>query len=379
MMNSGSGEQPTISHSMSSDARTRRYSIAVIPGDGIGKEVVPEALRILEVAAARFGFQLNFEHFDWSCETYHATGKMMPDDGLSQLAVHDSILLGAVGFPGVPDHISLWGLLIPIRRAFDQYVNLRPVRLLPGIQSPLRGRETGDIDFWVVRENSEGEYSQQGGRFNVGTPDEYVIQEARFTRKGTDRILRYAFDLARRLGRAHVTSATKSNGIYHSMPFWDERFDAVRADYPDIVADQYHIDILAARLVMTPDRFDVVVGSNLFGDILSDLGPGITGTIAVAPSANINPERIHPSMFEPVHGSAPDIAGRGIANPIGQIWSAAMMLEHLGEAAAAAAIMRAIEEVLAADDAPLTPDLGGSARTCDLGAAIATAVAAGGE
>ena len=353
------------------------YSIAVIPGDGIGKEVVPEGLRVLDAAAARFGFTLAYDHYDWSCETYKATGLMMPEDGLDQLRDHDAIFLGAVGFPGVPDHISLWGLLIPIRRTFEQYVNLRPVRLLPGITPPLRDKQVGDIDFWIVRENSEGEYSQRGGRFNEGTDEETVIQEAVFTRRGTDRILRYAFDLATRLGRPHVTSATKSNGIWFSMPFWDERFAEVARDYPDIRTDQYHIDILAARFVMSPERFDVVVGSNLFGDILSDLGPGITGTIAVAPSANINPERQYPSMFEPVHGSAPDIAGQGIANPIGQIWSAAMMLDHLGEGEAGAAIMAALESVLTSRRELLTPDLGGKATTAMLGEAVARAVAQG--
>ena len=353
------------------------YSIAVIPGDGIGKEVVPEGLRVLDAVAARFGFSLAYKHFDWSCETYKETGRMMPEDGLDRLGDHDAIFLGAVGFPGVPDHISLWGLLIPIRRAFEQYVNLRPVRLLPGIVPPLRDKQVGDIDFWIVRENSEGEYSQRGGRFNEGTDEEMVIQEAVFTRKGTDRILRYAFDLATRLGRPHVTSATKSNGIWFSMPFWDERFAEVAKDYPDIRTDQYHIDILAARFVMSPERFDVVVGSNLFGDILSDLGPGITGTIAVAPSANINPERQYPSMFEPVHGSAPDIAGQGIANPIGQIWSAAMMLDHLGEGEAGGAIMAALERVLTSQRELLTPDLGGKATTAMLGEAVARAVAQG--
>ena len=353
------------------------YSIAVIPGDGIGKEVVPEGLRVLDAAAARFGFTLAYDHYDWSCETYKATGLMMPEDGLDQLRDHDAIFLGAVGFPGVPDHISLWGLLIPIRRAFEQYVNLRPVRLLPGIIPPLRDKQVGDIDFWIVRENSEGEYSQRGGRFNEGTDEETVIQEAVFTRRGTDRILRYAFDLATRLGRPHVTSATKSNGIWFSMPFWDERFAEIAKHYPDIRTDQYHIDILAARFVMSPERFDVVVGSNLFGDILSDLGPGITGTIAVAPSANINPERQYPSMFEPVHGSAPDIAGQGIANPIGQIWSAAMMLDHLGEGEAGAAIMAALESVLTSRRELLTPDLGGKATTAMLGEAVARAVAQG--
>jgi len=353
-----------------------QYSIACIPGDGIGKEVVPEGVRVLRAAADRFGFSLAFHDFDWSCETYKATGRMMPEDGMARLADHDAIFLGAVGFPGVPDHVSLWGLLIPIRREFDQYVNLRPVRLLPGIVPPLRDKQVGDIDFWIVRENSEGEYSQLGGRFRAGTEDELVIQEAVFTRRGTDRIIRYAFDLAQRLGRQHVTSATKSNGIYHSMPFWDERFEAVARDYPGIRTDQYHIDILAARFVMSPERFDVVVGSNLFGDILSDLGPGITGTIAVAPSANINPERRFPSMFEPVHGSAPDIAGQNIANPIGQIWSGAMMLEHLGEAEGARAVMAAVEAVLARPDSPLTRDLGGRSTTPELGAAIEQAVRA---
>jgi tartrate dehydrogenase/decarboxylase/D-malate dehydrogenase len=351
----------------------KTYSIAVIPGDGIGREVVPEGLRVLDAVSARCGFALRYSHFDWNCETYRRTGKMMPDDGLAQLGQHDAIFLGAVGYPGVPDHISLWGLLIPIRRAFDQYVNLRPVRLLPGVPCQLKGKQPGDIDFWVVRENTEGEYSQVGGRFHAGTEDELVIQESIFTRKGTDRIMRYAFELARRIQRPHVTSATKSNGLFHSMPFWDERFAAVAREYPEVRVDQYHVDILAARFVMSPERFDVVVGSNLFGDILSDLGPGVTGTIAVAPSANINPERRFPSMFEPVHGSAPDIAGRGIANPIGQIWSSAMMLEHLGEPAAAAAVMQAIVQVLSDPASPLTPDLGGRGTTSQLGAAIADA------
>lgn len=342
-----------------------RYTIANIPGDGIGREVLPAGVLVLSAVAARCGFELEFRDFDWSCETYLATGKMMPDDGLTRLADHDAIFLGAVGYPGVPDHISLWGLLLPIRREFDQYVNLRPVRLLPGICSPLRDKTTGDIDFWVVRENSEGEYSQIGGRTGTGE-DEIVIQQAVFTRRGTDRILRYAFDFARKLGRPHVTSATKSNGLYHSMPFWDERFATIGAEYPEIAIDQYHIDILAARFVMSPERFDVVVGSNLFGDILSDLGPGVTGTIAVAPSANLNPPRRYPSMFEPVHGSAPDIAGQGIANPIGQIWSGAMMLDHLGEAEAGAMVLAAIEAVLLDPQAVLTPDLGGRGSTEDL-------------
>ncbi|HTH97525.1 MAG TPA: tartrate dehydrogenase [Stellaceae bacterium] len=347
-----------------------RYKIAVIPGDGIGKEVMVEGLRALDAAGRKFGIDFDYTHYDWSCETYKATGRMMPEDGIKRLADSDSVFLGAVGFPGVPDHISLWGLLIPIRREFDQYVNLRPVRLLPGIVPPLRDKKPGDIDFWVVRENVEGEYSQMGGRMFAGTEDEMVVQNNVFTRRGTDRIMRYAFELARKLGRHHVTSATKSNGIFHSMPFWDERFAEVAKHYPEIRTDQYHIDILTARFVMSPEIFDVVVGSNLFGDILSDLGPGVTGTIAVAPSANINPERKHPSMFEPVHGSAPDIAGKGIANPIGQIWAGAMMLEHLGEHEAAEAVTHAIEKALSKSGAPMTPDMGGKGNTTTFGQAI---------
>ena len=347
------------------------YDIAVIPGDGIGREVIPAAIDVLGRVAAIYDFRLKFRQFDWSCESYKQTGRMMPDDGIAQLSQHDAVLLGAVGFPGVPDHVSLWGLLIPIRREFDQYVNLRPVRLLPGIPGKLAGKRPGDIDFWVVRENVEGEYSQIGGRMFAGTEREFVEQTSIFTRYGTDRIFRYAFELARKLGRQHVTSATKSNGIFHAMPYWDERFGVISAEYPEIRADQYHIDILCAQFVMSPGRFDIVVGSNLFGDILSDLGPGMTGTIAMCPSANLNPERKFPSMFEPVHGSAPDIAGQGIANPIGTIWAAGMMLSHLGEAEAGAAVLHAIEATLARSDAPRTPDLGGSARTEDLARAIA--------
>jgi len=352
-----------------------RYSIAVIPGDGIGNEVMPEGLRAIEAAAALTGAEFAFTHYDWSCERYKTTGAMMPEDGIGQLSQHDAIFLGAVGFPGVPDHISLWGLLVPIRREFDQYVNLRPVRLLPGITPPVRDKAPGEIDFWVVRENTEGEYSQIGGMMFGGTEREFVTQEAIFSRMGCDRICRYAFELARAKGMSRVDAATKSNGIFVSMPYWDSRFQAVAADYPQIEHQLHHIDILCARLVMQPERFQVIVATNLFGDILSDLGPGVTGTIAVAPSANINPERAYPSMFEPVHGSAPDIAGMGLANPIGQIWSAAMMLEHLGEAEASAAIMRGIETVLGCDDAPKTRDLGGKASTGELGRAIADAIA----
>ncbi len=349
------------------------HKIAVIPGDGIGKEVVPEGIRVLDKVAAKFGIAFEWREFDWSCETYAKTGRMMPEDGLDQLRPFDAIFLGAVGFPGVPDHVSLWGLLIPIRREFRQYVNLRPVRLFPGITPPLAGRAPGDIDYMIVRENNEGEYSEIGGRLYRGGENEMAVQQSVFTRQGTDRILRYAFELAMSRPARHLTSATKSNGIIHTMPFWDERFRAVAADYPDIRVDQYHIDILAANFVMHPDWFDVVVGSNLFGDILSDLGPATTGTIAIAPSANLNPERDYPSMFEPVHGSAPDIAGQGIANPIGQIWSGAMMLEHLGHPKAARAVEAAIEAVLAEPGAR-TPDLGGSASTAEFGAAIADAI-----
>jgi tartrate dehydrogenase/decarboxylase / D-malate dehydrogenase len=352
----------------------KNYEIAVIPGDGIGNEVVPEGLAVLERIGSLSDIRFTFRTFSWSCELYKKTGKMIPYDGLSRLRDHHAIFFGAVGWPDVPDHISLWGLLIPIRREFDQYVNLRPVRLLPGIVPPVHGYKAGDIDFWVVRENSEGEYSQIGGRQFAGTEHELVVQSAVFTRRGIDRILRYAFELANRLDRKHVTSATKSNGIFHSMPFWDERFAAIREEYPDVVADQYHVDILAARFVMSPTRFSVVVASNLFGDILSDLGPGVTGTIGVAPSGNINPERRFPSMFEPVHGSAPDIAGKGIANPVGQIWSAAMMLDHLGEPEASRCIVRAIETVLASKSAPLTADLGGKATTRQMGDAIVAAL-----
>ncbi|MEM7226538.1 MAG: tartrate dehydrogenase [Pseudomonadota bacterium] len=351
----------------------RSYKVAVIPGDGIGKEVVPEGLRVLEAAAGRFGFTLASDHFDWSCETYHKTGRMMPADGLEQIAEHDGIFLGAVGYPGVPDHVSLWGLLIPIRRAFQQYINLRPVRLFEGVRCPLADREPGDIDFMIVRENNEGEYSEIGGRLYQGTDEELAVQQNVFTRKGVDRALRFAFELAQSRPAKHITSATKSNGIIHTMPYWDERFAAMSTDYPEVRRDQYHIDILSAHFVLHPDWFDVVVGSNLFGDILSDLGPAATGTIGIAPSANLNPERNHPSMFEPVHGSAPDIAGQGIANPIGQIWSGAMMLDHLGERDAATAILSAIERVLA-EAAVRTPDLGGQARTEDLGRAIAEAL-----
>jgi tartrate dehydrogenase/decarboxylase/D-malate dehydrogenase len=350
-----------------------KYRIAVIPGDGIGKEVVPQGIGVLEAAGRRFDLEFQFDEFPWSCEYYARTGTMMPEDGIDQIRGHDAIYLGAVGFPGVPDHVSLWGLLIPIRRNFQQYINLRPVRLLNGIVSPLRDRGAEDINFYVVRENVEGEYSEIGGRLNEGTEDEIVMKETVFTRKGVDRVMRYAFELARTREARHVTSATKSNGITHTMPYWDERFRAMSGEYPDIRTDQFHIDILTAHFVLHPDWFDVVVGSNLFGDILSDLGPAVAGTIGIAPGANINPPREYPSMFEPVHGSAPDIAGQGVANPIGQIWSGAMMLEHLGHLDAAKAIEEAIETVLA-EPALHTPDMGGKATTAQLGGAIAEAL-----
>jgi len=352
-----------------------RHRIAVIPGDGIGREVVPEGTRVLAAAARRFDFELDWTPFVLSCQTYTETGRMMPADGLDQLRRFDAIYLGAVGFPGVPDHVSLWGLLIPIRRAFRQYVNLRPVRLLPGAHSPLAGRGPADIDMLIVRENNEGEYSEIGGRLHRGTPDEVAVQESVFTRRGCDRVMRYAFELARTRPRRHLTSATKSNGIIHSMPFWDERFAAMGREYPDVKTAQYHIDILTAHFVQHPDWFDVVVASNLFGDILSDLGPAIAGSIGLAPGGNINPEREYPSMFEPVHGSAPDIAGRGIANPIAQIWTGAMMLEHLGHPDAARAIVTAIEEQVT-EGTLLTRDLGGKASTAEVGQAIAARIAA---
>jgi tartrate dehydrogenase/decarboxylase/D-malate dehydrogenase len=351
----------------------RSYRIAVIAGDGIGREVVPEGIRVLEAAGRRFGIGFRWQEFDWSCEKYLKTGRLMPGDGLDQLRPFDAIFLGAVGYPGVPDHVSLWGLLIPIRRGFRQYVNLRPIRLLPGMRSPLRDRGPEDIDFVIVRENNEGEYSEIGGRLYQGGDEEMAVQQSVFTRKGVDRIVRYAFNLAAGRPKRHLTSATKSNGIIHTMPFWDERVRAIAEDFPGVRVDQYHIDILAAHFVAHPDWFDVVVGSNLFGDILSDLGPAVAGSIGIAPSANINPERAYPSMFEPVHGSAPDIAGKGIANPIGQIWSGAMMLEHLGHADAAAAIEAAIAAVTE-EGKVLTRDLGGDASTGEMGRAIAGSV-----
>ncbi|AYD03660.1 tartrate dehydrogenase [Neorhizobium sp. NCHU2750] len=354
--------------------------IAVIPGDGIGLEVVPEGLKVLKAVAEIHDIPLHFDGFDFaSCAYYQKHGKMLPDDWKDKIGNHDAIFFGAVGWPDIiPDHVSLWGSLLQFRREFDQYINLRPVRLMPGVKSPLAGRAPGDIDFWIVRENTEGEYSSIGGRIYNGTDREIVVQETVMSRIGIDRVLKFAFELASRREARHVTSATKSNGISITMPYWDERMEAMAASYPDIRWDKYHIDILCAHFVLNPDRFDVVVASNLFGDILSDLGPACTGTIGIAPSGNINPERDFPSLFEPVHGSAPDIAGKGIANPVGQIWAGAMMLDHLGYPEASAAIVSAIEDVVQ-DPATRTRDLGGTANTVECGDAVVAAlqVAAG--
>ena len=350
------------------------YRIAVIPGDGIGTEVMPEGIRVLEAAARRFKIDLAFDHFDFaSCDYYERTGAMLPDDWKAKIGGHDAIFFGAVGWPDkVPDHISLWGSLLKFRREFDQYVNLRPVRLMPGVPSPLANRKPGDIDFYVVRENTEGEYSSVGGRMFEGTDREIVIQETVMTRTGVDRVLKFAFELAASRPKKHLTSATKSNGIAITMPYWDERVQAMSTNYGDVRVDKFHIDILTAHFVQHPDWFDVVVASNLFGDILSDLGPACTGTIGIAPSANLNPDRKFPSLFEPVHGSAPDIAGKGVANPIAQIWSGALMLDFLGHREAHDTILNAIESVLS--DGPRTPDMKGTASTTDVGEAIARIV-----
>ncbi len=350
------------------------WSVAVIPGDGIGKETVPEGLRVLEAAQKRFDLGFDFEEHDFASADYYLKHQqMMPDDWKQRLSGSDAIFFGAVGWPDVvPDHISLWGSLIQFRREFDQYVSLRPARAMPGVPLPLANRKPGDIDMMIVRENTEGEYSSVGGKMFPGTNREVVIQETVMTRTGVDRILKYAFELAAQRS-GHLTSATKSNGISITMPYWDERVVEMAAQYPDVKVDKYHIDILTAQFVLHPDWFDVVVASNLFGDILSDLGPACTGTIGIAPSGNINPEGRFPSLFEPVHGSAPDIAGKGIANPVGQIWSAAMMLEHFGAIEASRAIVSAIERVLA-EEALRTPDLGGTANTQTCGAAIADAL-----
>jgi tartrate dehydrogenase/decarboxylase / D-malate dehydrogenase len=349
-----------------SSARSGGQRIAVIPGDGIGHDVVAVARSVLDTAASSYGLSLHYDTFDWSCKRYAETGAMMPDDGLQTLSAYDAVLLGAVGWPGVPDHVSLWGLLIPIRRAFRQFANVRPARGLSGVDSPVRGTEK--MDLVVVRENVEGEYSEIGGRLNRGFPEEMAVQESVFTRVGVSRIVRYAFGLARQR-RGRVTSATKSNGIVHTMPFWDEVVRDVAAEFDDVEWEQMHIDALAARVVLDPARFDVIVGSNLFGDILSDLTAAVSGSLGVAPSANLDPSGEHPSMFEPVHGSAPDIAGQGIANPVAAVWSAAMMLDHLGHAEASAHVLRAVEASLT-EPSTRTRDLGGTATTEQAGEAI---------
>jgi tartrate dehydrogenase/decarboxylase/D-malate dehydrogenase len=350
-----------------------RISCAVIPGDGIGAEVVAEGVKVLKAAAELDGgFHFDFDWFPWGCRYYAEHGEMMPAGGLATLAGFETIFLGAVGYPGVPDHVSLWGLLIPIRRTFQQYINLRPCRLLAGVTSPLRDKAPGSIDFVVVRENSEGEYSNMGGRIHQGTPWEMAVQNTVFTRMGTERVIRYAYEQARRRGR-HLTAATKSNGINITMPYWDEIVREVGAQFPEVQTDLYHIDALAAYFVTRPESFDVVVGSNLFGDILSDLAAAVMGGIGMAPAANLNPERAYPSMFEPVHGSAPDIAGRGIANPVGQVWTAKMLLDHIGREELGSALLDAIESVLAAGHVR-TPDLGGSASTSEMGDAIVAAL-----
>ncbi|MBT9508498.1 tartrate dehydrogenase [Rhodoferax sp.] len=356
--------------------------IAVIAGDGIGKEVMPEGIRVMEAAAGKFGIDLQFDHFDFSSWDYFEKhGKMLPDNWKDLIGGHDAIYFGAVGWPEkIPDHVSLWGSLLLFRREFDQYVNLRPARLMPGIIAPVvrrdgSRREPGEIDMYIVRENTEGEYSSIGGRMFPGTEREIVMQETVMSRIGVDRVLKFAFDLARSRPRKHLTSATKSNGIAITMPYWDERVVEMSKAYPDVTVDKFHIDILTAHFVQRPDFFDVVVASNLFGDILSDLGPACTGTIGIAPSANLNPERKFPSLFEPVHGSAPDIAGKGLANPIGQIWCGALMLDFLGYRHAHDAVLTAIEKVLDPQSgAPRTPDIGGTASTSDIGLAIAGAL-----
>jgi tartrate dehydrogenase/decarboxylase / D-malate dehydrogenase len=348
--------------------RLESVRVALIPGDGVGKEVVPEAVRVLD-AVCSSGGALSFEYsdLDWGCDLYRATGQMMPEDGLDRLASFDAILLGAIGAPDIPDHLSLWGLLIPIRRHFQQYINLRPIRLLPGVVSPLRGREAGSIDMVVVRENSEGEYSVMGGRIHEGTPSEVAIQVDYFSRIGTERVMRYAFELARGRSR-RLTVCTKSNGIVHTMPFWDQVAREISTEYPDVEVEFALVDALAARFITHPDTLDVVVGSNLHADILTDIGGAIMGSIGLAPAANLNPERALPSMFEPVHGSAPDIAGKQIANPIGEIWTAAMMLDFLGSKADASRVVDAIEATLRSGVA--TPDIGGSDSTSDVTNAV---------
>ncbi|GIR62191.1 MAG: tartrate dehydrogenase [Alphaproteobacteria bacterium] len=348
-----------------------RFNIAVIAGDGIGKEVMPEGIKVLKKVSEKFDINLNFEEFDFSSYDYYEKhGQMMPNDWKEKISNHDAIFFGAVGWPDkIPDHVSLWGSLLKFRREFDQYVNLRPVKLMPGVPSPLANKNPGDIDFYIVRENTEGEYSSIGGKMFPNTEREFVVQETIMTKIGVDRVLKFAFNLAKQTKRKHLTSATKSNGISITMPYWDERVEEISKNFPEVKFDKYHIDILCAHFVLNPEKFNVVVGSNLFGDILSDLGPACTGTIGVAPSGNINPEKDFPSLFEPVHGSAPDIAGQNIANPIGQIWAGAMMLDHFGYKEAHDHIIKTIESTISKQE-NRTKDLGGIAKTNECGDAI---------
>ena len=348
-----------------------RFNIAVIAGDGIGKEVMPEGIKVLKKVSEKFDINLNFEEFDFSSYDYYEKhGQMMPNDWKEKISNHDAIFFGAVGWPDkIPDHVSLWGSLLKFRREFDQYVNLRPVKLMPGVPSPLANKNPGDIDFYIVRENTEGEYSSIGGKMFPNTEREFVVQETVMTKIGVDRVLKFAFNLAKQTKRKHLTSATKSNGISITMPYWDERVEEISKNFPEVKFDKYHIDILCAHFVLNPEKFNVVVGSNLFGDILSDLGPACTGTIGVAPSGNINPEKDFPSLFEPVHGSAPDIAGQNIANPIGQIWAGAMMLDHFGYKEAHDHIIKTIESTISKQE-NRTKDLGGNAKTNECGDAI---------
>lgn len=352
----------------------RTHRIAVIAGDGIGREVTPAAITVVEHVARKAGFALHLEHFPWGCDYYLEHRRMMPADGLERLRAFDAIYLGAIGAPGVPDHVSVWELILPIRQRFDQYVNLRPMRLLPGISSPLANRGPADIDMVCVRENSEGEYGGLGGRLHVGTPHEVAEQTGLFTRHGIARLARYGFELARTRPRKRLASATKSNALNHSMVLWDEVVAEVAKDYPDVAWQKYHVDALAARMITHPASLDVMIASNLFGDILTDIGAAISGSLGVAPGGNLNPERTTPSMFEPIHGSAPDIAGRGIANPIAAIWAGALMVDFLGERDAHDTILRAVERVVG-DGRVRTPDLGGTATTQDVLGAVLSALA----
>lgn len=353
-----------------------RYRIAVIPGDGIGTEVTPAALAVLDAVCRRAGIALETVEYSWGCDYYRETGRMMATDALEQLRGSDAIFLGAIGHPSVPDHVSIWELILPIRQHFEQYVNLRPMRLMDGVDGPLRGRVSADIDMVCVRENSEGEYAGLGGRIHRGTPHEVAEQTGLFTRRGIERVVRYALALAASRPRRLLASATKSNALQHSMVLWDEVVEAVAPEFPDVTVRKYHVDALAARMVTHPQTLDVIVGSNLFGDILTDLGAAVSGSLGVAPGANLNPERTHPSMFEPIHGSAPDIAGRGIANPIGAIWAGALLLDHLGHRDLHDRVVGALSHVLA-EGRVRTPDLGGQADTAAVTAAVVDALVSG--